>query len=95
MVQYLVAPGDSEGEGTDMNYPELPTSPNVSTTDAERGAAVFGDIWARRNSVTAETPLNGVSSDVRERTGGHFEKMKWRGKTLTRGMLTNSREDGR
>ena len=38
------------------------------------GAAEFGDIWEQRNSERAETPLNGVSSDVRERTDGHFEK---------------------
>ena len=38
------------------------------------GAAEFGDIWEQRNSERAETPLNGVSSDVREWTDGHFEK---------------------
>ena len=59
------------------------------------GAAEFGDIWARRNSVTTETPLNGVSSDVRERTCGHFEK-KENGEVLhsQEKKLTKSGEDG-
>ena len=48
MVQYLVAPGDSGGEGTD-NYPELLTSQNVQMTQS---AAIFVDIWAQRNSAT-------------------------------------------
>ena len=56
MVQYLVAPGDSGGKGTDMNRPELPTSQNVQLTQrgVRRYSATYGRGGIRRHMGAAE-----------------------------------------
>ena len=45
MVRYLLAPGDGGGEGTDMNYPELPRSQNVQLT--QRGVRRYSATYGR------------------------------------------------